>query len=106
MVKVARIKNADGINIGFRSSGHAGYSSNGKDIVCAAVSILVINTVNSIEMFTRDKFSCKCDEKSGVIEFMIVSEVSKKSALLMDSLFLGLKHIEHDYGKRFISVKA
>jgi uncharacterized protein YsxB (DUF464 family) len=106
MIQVERIKNEHGENIGFRVNGHAGFARRGRDIVCAGVSALVINTMNSIEEFTEDKFSCKQEEKSGLIEFIIVSEVSKEASLLMDSLFLGLKNIEHDYGKRFITVKA
>ena len=86
--------------------GHAEYDDYGKDIVCAGVSALVLNTINSIEEFTEDKFSCAQEEKSGLVEFVIVSEVSKEASLLMDSLFLGLMNIQHDYGKRFITVKA
>ena len=106
MIEISRIKNEQGENVGFRCSGHAGFAKHGKDIVCAAVSVLVLNTINSIEAFTEDKFSCAQEEKSGLTEFIIVSEVSQESTLLMDSLFFGLKGIEHDYGKRFISVKA
>lgn len=93
-------------NCGFRCLGHAGYAKHGSDIICAAVSALVLNTINSIEAFTADKFSCSQEENSGLIEFIIVSEISRDATLLMDSLFLGLKGIEHDYGKRFITVKA
>ncbi len=106
MIEITRIKNEHGGNIGFRCSGHAGFAVHGKDIVCAAVSALVLNTINSIEEFTEDKFSCAQEEKSGLVEFIIVSEVSEEASLLMDSLFLGLKNIQHDYGKRFITVKA
>ena len=106
MIEITRIKNEQGENIGFRCLGHAGFARHGKDIVCAAVSGLVLNTINSIEAFTEDKFSCAQEEKSGLVEFVIVSEVSKESALLMDSLFLGLTNIQHDYGKRFITVRA
>ena len=106
MIQVERIKNEHGENIGFRVNGHAGFARRGRDIVCAGVSALVINTMNSIEEFTEDKFSCKQEEKSGLIEFIIVSEVSKESKLFMDSLFLGLKGIEQDCGERFIKVKA
>ena len=106
MITVSRIKNEYDDYVGFCCDGHAGYARSGKDIVCAAVSALVLNTINSIEAFTEDKFSCMQEEKSGRIEFIIVSEVSKESSLLMDSLFLGLKGIERDYGKRFITVKA
>ena len=28
--------------------GHAGYAKRGEDIVCAAISVLTINTINSI----------------------------------------------------------
>ena len=106
MIEITRIKNENGENIGFRCVGHAGFARHGKDIVCASVSALVLNTINSIEAFTEDKFSCAQEEKSGLIEFIIVSEVSKESALLMDALFLGLSQIQNDYGKRFITVKA
>ena len=106
MIEITRIKNENGENMGFRCFGHAGFARRGKDIVCASVSALVLNTINSIEAFTEDKFSCAQEEKSGLIEFIIVSEVSKEASLLMDALFLGLKQIEDDYGKRFITVKA
>ena len=106
MIEITRIKNEQGENIGFRCYGHAGFARHGKDIVCAAVSALVLNTINSIEEFTEDKFSCAQEKNSGLVEFIIVSEVSKESSLLMDSLFLGLKNIQRDYGKRFISVRA
>ena len=106
MIEVSRIENENGELAGFRILGHARYAAFGKDIVCAAVSSLAINTINSIEEFTEDKFSCAQEEKSGLVEFILVSGVSKEASLLMDSLFLGLKNIEHDYGKRFITVKA
>ena len=79
MIEITRIKNENGENIGFRCLGHAGFARRGKDIVCAAVSALILNTVNSIEAFTEDKFSCAQEEKSGLIEFIIVSEVSKEA---------------------------
>ena len=79
MITVSRIKNEYGNYVGFCCSGHAGYAESGSDIICSAVSALVINTINSIEAFTEDKFSCAQEEKSGRIEFIIVSEVSKES---------------------------
>ena len=41
-----------------------GYSEAGSDVVCAAVSVLVINTLNSIERFTSDKISLVSDEET------------------------------------------
>ena len=36
------------------SNGHAGYAEEGQDIICAAVSALIVNTVNSVETLTED----------------------------------------------------
>lgn len=41
---------------GFDISGHAGLADSGYDIICSAVSALAINTVNSIENLTDDRF--------------------------------------------------
>lgn len=42
----------DGPHIrGFVVTGHAGYAEAGRDIVCAAVSALVYNAINSCERF-------------------------------------------------------
>ncbi|WP_333683544.1 ribosomal-processing cysteine protease Prp, partial [Enterocloster lavalensis] len=41
---------------GVELSGHAGYAESGRDIVCAAVSALVLNMANSVEAFTEDGF--------------------------------------------------
>ena len=52
-----RIKKSDrGDIIGFHMSGHADYAEHGSDVVCAGVSALVINCINSIEEFTDTKF--------------------------------------------------
>ena len=42
---------------GVRLSGHAGFDDSGRDIICAAVSTLVFNTVNSIEVFTAVSYT-------------------------------------------------
>ncbi|WP_313128673.1 ribosomal-processing cysteine protease Prp [Anaerocolumna sp.] len=102
MIKVSMYNNAEGKIIGFSCSGHAGFAESGQDIVCSAVSVLVINTMNSIESFTRDTFEYKENEKSGMIDFKIVSELSNESSLLLNSLFLGLQGIQEEYGQEYI----
>ncbi len=83
-------------------SGHAGYAESGSDIVCAAVSILVINTINSIESFTQDVFRCRKDEKKGLIDFRISSELSRESRVLLQAMMLGLSGVQEEYGKKYI----
>ena len=80
---------------GFRCEGHAGFGQEGFDIVCAAVSVLTVNTVNSIEAFTEDSFSGQ--EGDGLISCMFRGSVSKETELLMDSMVLGLTSMKKNY---------
>ena len=102
MIKISVYQNNESKIIGFRSEGHAGFASSGQDIVCAAVSALIINTINSIEQFTSDTFDYQENEKKGIIEFKIQSSLSNESSLLLNSLFLGLQGISDDYGQKYI----
>jgi len=47
MIKVRIRKNNDIID-SIKCSGHAGYASYGKDIVCASFSTMIITTINAI----------------------------------------------------------
>lgn len=89
---------------GFKTMGHAGQGEYGQDIVCASISVLVINTVNSLEQFTKDRFKVASDEESGLIELYFEGPVSKEGTLLMKSFVLGLEGIEEAYGSRYIKV--
>ncbi len=102
MINVSVYKNAEDMITGFLVSGHADYAEYGSDVVCAAVSALVINTINSIENFTSDKFRLEQDETKGRIEFHVVSPMSSNANLLLSSLALGLQGIEADYTSRYI----
>jgi len=105
MINVSIYKNAENLITGFTLSGHADYSEYGSDIVCSAVSVLVINTINSIENFTSDKFRLEQDEKKGFIEFYVVSSISNNTNLLLSSLALGLDGIENEYTNKYIKIK-
>ncbi len=63
MIRVTFIKMKNkGSMLGFKAHGHAGFSEEGQDIVCAAVSVLTINTLNAIEKFADDRTSLVSDE--------------------------------------------
>ncbi len=98
MITATFFKDSKGQYRGFSLIGHAGYSDYGSDIVCAAVSVLAINTVNSIENFTSDDFIADTDEETGLLSFSFTGDtVSKESTLLIDSLLLGLDGIKENY---------
>ena len=83
--------------------GHAGYAEEGSDIICSAVSVLAINAVNSIEAFTDDRFAVRQDD--GFLELILEGNISEKTILLLDSMILGLKEIQTQYGNEFIRLK-
>ena len=96
MTKVTFYQNSDNRCIGFEVWDHAEFAEQGSDIVCAAISALVINTVNSIETFTEDAFILDTDEEQARIGFRLEGYPSKECTLLLNSLILGLQRIEDD----------
>ena len=85
---------------GFTCMGHSGFGLSGSDIVCASISILVINTINSIEELAKEKIVTENNENEGFIECHFPDRINDKTKLLMDSMVMGLKEIEKNYGKR------
>ena len=104
MVQITILKNKQGGYTGFTFKGHAGYAEYGSDIVCSAVSMLTINTLNSISEFTSDAFTYQEDEQSGAMEFHMVSS-GQQSQLLLKALLLGLDTVREEYGKKYIDLK-
>ena len=97
MIKVTIYQDSEQKISGFTVQDHAGYAESGSDIVCAAASVLAQNTVNSIERFTEDCFTVDVDEENGGLYFKLEPGYSKETALLLDSLILGLQGIEEEY---------
>ncbi len=91
--------------IGFDCKGHAGFARFGKDIVCAGISILVLNTINSIQAYTEEGFTCDAEQKSGDICFRFSDVPEHDAVLLMDSMILGLQGIQSSYGKKFLRLQ-
>ena len=85
--------------------GHAGFDEYGKDIVCAAVSVLTINTINSIEEFTDDDIVINQNEDKGIISFEFKNAPSSEADLLVRSFELGVMSIFEQYGKKFLNIK-
>ncbi len=105
MISVSIYKNAENLITGFRLSGHADYSEYGSDVVCSAVSALVINTINSIENFTSDQFRLEQDEKKGIMDFHVMDPMSSNTNLLLSSLALGLQGINDEYSDKYIKLR-
>jgi len=96
MITVRLLKTKAGDIYGFSADSH------GKGIVCAAVSILLQNTVNSVERLTDDHFICEYAESGGHLMFEHTNlkngEAARDASLLLNSAALGLYGIQDEYG--------
>lgn len=89
----------------FICSGHAGAGRYGKDIVCASISVLVINTINSLEEIVHEQIMVDTDEKRGLIVCKFESPLQETSKVLVDSLVLGLSRIAAQYGEKYCKLE-
>ena len=104
MTKIVIRKN-NGRYTGFTCSGHAGYADSGSDIVCASVSILVINTINAMEAFAAEKMEVAARNEDGFIDVKFSVPIGEKGTLLMDTMVLGLESVSDQYGKKYLKLK-
>lgn len=100
MVTAKIVKNSDKY-ISFSCKGHSGYADSGEDIVCSAISMLTINTANSIMALTDSEIEPQSED--GFISWKF-DDIDDKAILLMDSLLIGLKTIEDTYSKKYLTL--
>ncbi len=94
MIRAEVLKDKEGCYVSFSCKGHAGYADKGSDIVCSAVSLLVINTANSIEKLTGNHFKAVKDDS---IRMEFPEGLDEKGRLLMDAMILGLEQMAEKY---------
>ena len=92
------------IYTGFEAKGHAFFDSYGKDIVCASISVLMINTINSIESLCNGSFDLKENEEDGILGIGLKDPDKTDIQLLIKSLKLGLDGICSEYGEKYLKV--
>ena len=78
--------------------GHADYADRGKDIVCSAVSMLFINTVNCIEELAKEPYHLDTDKKKNRYDFSFVAKEPNHDAFfLKDTSSSEIENVsEHD----------
>lgn len=83
-------------------TGHAGYAEPGKDIVCAAVSVLTQNLINSVQAFTEELEEYTI--APGDIK-IVFKDLSERGKLLIDSFFIGICRIQDAYGSEYVQIR-
>lgn len=88
--------------LGFQTNGHAYFAPSGQDIVCAAVSMISIQTVNAIEALTTSAVTAEV--KDGCLTCRLQTD-SPEAQLLFQSYELGLNMILQEYGAQYIQIE-
>ncbi len=99
------VKKTAGRYTGFTFSGHAGFAKAGRDIVCSAISVLVINTINAMESLADAQMEVVTNEAEGIIDVVFTRPVNEKTILLLDTMLLGLNSIQNTYGRKYLKLK-
>ena len=108
MTTVTIYKSENGAYAGLYVNGHAGYAEAGSDIVCAAISTLTINTINSVDQFTKDRVLVTQDEQQVVIDASFEGEngvLSPEAVLLLQSYELGVTELARQYDEVQVQIK-
>lgn len=110
MTRVIIYKNAEGGYRGISVSGHSGYAAAGEDIVCASVSFLTINTINSIDRLTCDRIRVtENDKKLGLISCEISGEtasaLSSETQILLKAYEMGVLELSRRYNEVGLVIK-
>jgi hypothetical protein len=104
-IKILVVKDDDGFVREVSIRGHAGYSRRGRDIVCAAVSVLAYTLAGAIEEFTGVK---NYIEKDGYMKIIIdrdsiPTEKIDKAKTIAETVIFGLQQTAQSY-KEYINI--
>ena len=106
MTTVVICRDKKGSYRGFYCMGHAGYARPGKpDVLCAAISILTIGTVNSLDELAGERIKVTADEKTGFLRCDFEDVLQERSSFLLDSMIFNLENLSREYGRKYLQVK-
>ena len=93
-----------GIYKGVESFGHAEYAESGEDIVCAAISILLITTLNYIEEKLQVPVK-QTEGEEGFTSTYFLKDLSNEGIAVLEAMIYGLQMIQKQYGKKYLALK-
>ena len=94
---VAEFFRKNGEITGFKVSGHAGYDMFGKDIVCAAVSVIVGMLANEIENHEEMYPGQQVEVKSGLAMIHTAYRSKLRANIVFDMVVDALLALEEQY---------
>lgn len=106
MIRVKLYKDINGSIYKYTVSGHAGYSTSGNDIVCAAVSMLVQTALIALKEVCKideNNIGYFIDEKNGILEVSIPRNLPEKQIydanIILKTMEVGINALIENYPK-------
>ena len=93
MIQVDLFKDKQGMIVGYKVSGHAGYSEAGTDIVCSAVSSLTQAPLLGLERHLKLKPSYVVNQEDGILEVALNSAPTDLTQAILQTMVYGLESI-------------
>lgn len=94
MIKVDVFKDKQGMIVGYKVSGHAGYSEEGSDIICSAVSALTQVPLLGLERHLKLKPSYVVNQEDGILEVALNSAPNDLTQAILQTMVYGIGSIE------------
>ncbi len=110
MIRATITQLASSQPVAIKVTGHAAYGDYGQDVMCASVSTLILNFLNSLEALADYIPDYNLNQEDGghlEIDFSDFERVSKKEVvqILFDSFRLGMTLLARDSAE-YISTKV
>ncbi len=77
--------------------GHAGYAEEGRDIVCAAVSVLAFTCVNALESVAG--VQPRVEERDGFLSIFLPEQAGHDAQTVMKTVLQGFRDLQDAYPK-------
>jgi len=101
LIKIIIYKAREGEITGFKVTGHSGYNTHGKDIVCSAVSALAQTALLGLLKVAGADVDYKIDE--GYLMCSLTNADSDRKRIMceaiLETMYEGLKSIKESYEK-------
>lgn len=99
MIQVRVRRGSDGSILELETEGHAGYADPGEDIVCAAVTALVVTALIGLERVAAHPHEGGAESGRAYCRLLPggTPESAMKAQAILETALLGLKDIEKDY---------
>ncbi|KGR73136.1 ribosomal-processing cysteine protease Prp [Streptococcus phocae subsp. phocae] len=107
MIKALFTRQTNGQLVGAKLTGHAGSGDYGFDIVCAAVSTLAINFINSLEVIAHCQATVTLnDVEGGYMDISVPCHDNQETIqILFESFLLGMTKLAED-SSEFVQTKV